>query len=85
MLEKGITTGGKPLKDHLEAIGHRDALQFVRALAATAEPIREIDIRAIHRLILLRVEPEEAGRYAMHQRVIAGSPLVLSSPAELPA
>ena len=30
VLEKGITIGGKPLKDHLEAIGHRDALHFVR-------------------------------------------------------
>ena len=31
VLEQGITIGGKPLKDHLEAIGHRDALAFVRA------------------------------------------------------
>lgn len=30
VLEKGLTIGGKPLKDHLEALGHRDALHFVR-------------------------------------------------------
>lgn len=84
ILEKGITIGGKPLKDHLEAIGHRDALHFVRALAATGETVREIDIREIHRLILGRIEPEEAGRYSGHQRAIAGSVLVLPSPAEIP-
>jgi len=85
VLEKGITIGGKPLKDHLEAIGHRDALAFVRALAAAGEPLREIDIREIHRLILAQVDPEEAGRYSRHQRMIAGSSLVLPSPAEIPA
>src|SRR6266446_7501277 len=63
VLEKGITIGGKPLKDHLEAIGHRDALAFVRTLAVPGEPLREIDIREIHRLILAQVDPEEAGRY----------------------
>jgi Fic family protein len=85
VLEKGITIGGKPLKDHLEAIGHRDALHFVRALAAAGESVREIDIREIHRLILARIDPEESGRYSRQQRFIAGSPLALPSPAEIPA
>ncbi len=84
VLEKGITVSGKPLKDHLEAIGHKDALDYIRALAQTTEPVREIDIRQIHRLIMLRVNPEEAGQYSRHQRLIAGSSLVLPSPAEIP-
>src|SRR5262249_55648775 len=29
VLEKGLTIGGKPLKDHIEALGHRDALGYV--------------------------------------------------------
>ena len=84
VLEKGITIGGKPLKDHLEAIGHRDALGCVRALAAETRPIRETDIRTIHRLVLQRVGREDAGRYSAHQRAIAGSPFVLPSPTEIP-
>src|SRR5712691_4981172 len=84
VLEKGITIGGKPLKDHLEALGHRDALHFIRNLAASGERIREIDIREIQRLILERVDADEAGRYSRHQRTLAGSPLVLPSPAEIP-
>src|SRR5690349_17756812 len=83
VLEKGITIGGKPLKDHLEALGHRDALHFVRTLAVAEKWIREIDIREIHRLIMARVDPDDAGRYSGHQRMIAGSPLVLPSPAEI--
>jgi Fic family protein len=85
ILEKGITVSGKPLKDHLEATGHADALAYVRQLATNAQPVREIDIRNIHRLVLQKIDPEEAGRYSNHQRVIAGSPLILPSPAEIPA
>lgn len=85
VLEKGITVGGKPLKDHLEAIGHKDALDYMRALAARPEPVREGDVRELHRLVMGRVDPREAGRYGDHQRQILGSPLVLPSPAEIPA
>src|SRR5712691_10193840 len=85
VLEKGITIGGKPIKDHLEALGHRDALHLVRALAAAGEVVRELDIREIPRLIQTRVNSDEAGRYRRRQRTIAGSPLVLPMPAEIPA
>lgn len=84
VLEKEIAVSGKPLKDHLEAIGHRDALGYVRELAATAEPVREIDTRNIHRLMLQKIDPGEAGSYSQHQRVISGLSLVLPSPAEIP-
>jgi Fic family protein len=85
VLQEGITVKGKPLKDHLEAIGHKDALDYVRALAARDEPVGEGDARAIYRLVMRRVDPDEAGRYSGHQRQILGSTLVLPSPAEIPA
>jgi len=85
ILEKGITVSGKPLKDHLEAAGHGEALAYVRELATTVTPVSESDIRNIHRLVLQKVDPEEAGRYSRHQRMIAGSSMVLPSPAEIPA
>jgi Fic family protein len=85
ILEKGLTIGGKRLKDHLEALGHKDALGYVRALAAETRPIRETDLRELDRLVLQRVAPHDAGRYRTNQRAIAGSPFVLPSPAEIPA
>ena len=85
VLEQGLTVSGKPLREHLEATGHRDALLFVRELAAGAEPVREADVRNIHRLVMQRIDPDEAGRYSNHQRVITGSTLLLPSPAEIPA
>lgn len=32
VLEEGITIGGKPMKDHLEAIGHAEAYDFLYIL-----------------------------------------------------
>ena len=33
VIEQGVTIGGKPLKDHLEALDHYDATRYVRELA----------------------------------------------------
>lgn len=83
VVEKGITIGGKPLRHHLEALDHMDALAFVRALAATAEPVREGDVREIHRLVLARSDPDDAGRYSLRERKVLGSAIRFPSPAEI--
>jgi len=83
VLEKGITVRGKPLKDHLEAADHKDALDYVRALASRDEPLRETDIRELHKLVVGRSLPKEAGRSATVQRFIQGSRVSFPAPAEL--
>jgi Fic family protein len=40
VIEQGVTIGGKPLKDHLEALDHYDAIRWVRKLARETEPLR---------------------------------------------
>jgi Fic family protein len=86
VLEKGFTIAGhagKPLRDHMEAVGHKDALNDVRVLAQGEERIREMDVRHIHQLIVVRSDPEHAGQYSQHQRMISGSLFVLPSPSEI--
>ena len=83
VLDKGITVRGKPLKDHLEAIDHRDALIYVRNLAISEDVLRQIDIREIHRLVLARSDPSEAGRYSQRHRSVVGSIVEFPSPAEI--
>lgn len=87
VIEKGITVSGKPLKDHLEAIDHFEALQYVRDLARRDIPLTEFDVRSLHRLVLLRSAPEFAGQYADAARYVltdAGRHF-FPSPAEIPA
>ena len=83
ILEKGFTVRGKPLKDHMEAIDHKGALDYVRALARRDEVLREGDVREIHKLVLLRSDPVEAGLYSRHPRAVTGSTVRFPSPAEL--
>src|SRR6266536_5059326 len=64
VIEKGITVGGKPLKDHLEALDHYDAIRYVRELAREGMPLTESDVRNLHRLVMQRSSPDIAGRYA---------------------
>lgn len=83
VLEKGVTVRGKPLRDHMEAVDHGEALGYVRGLAARDETLREGDVRDLHGLVLARSQPGEAGRYSAHQRAVAGSAVTFPSPAEI--
>jgi Fic family protein len=87
VVEKGITVGGKPLKDHLEAIDHFAALRYVRTLARRLDPFTEMDVRNLHRLAMLRSDPEIAGRYADQGRYVVtdAGRHSFPSPAEVPA
>jgi Fic family protein len=71
VVEKGIAIAGKPLRDHLEALDHFDALHWVRALAAEPErAVTEADLRDLHRLVMQRSQPAVAGRYADQGRFV---------------
>jgi Fic family protein len=64
VIEKGLTIGGKPLKDHLEALDHYDAIRYVRELARESAPLSESDIRNLHRLVMQRSRSDIARQYA---------------------
>ncbi|GHV27684.1 cell division protein Fic [Clostridia bacterium] len=53
ILKEGLTIGEKPIKDHLEAIGHRDAFEYVISLADADAPLTERVIKNIHALVLM--------------------------------
>jgi Fic family protein len=87
VIEHGITIGGKPLKDHLEAVDHFEALRYVRDLARQTTPLREADIRSLHRLVMQRSDPDMAGSYANQGRYVETDTgrHHFPSPAEVPA
>ena len=59
---EGMTVDQKPLKDHLEAVGHRDAFLYVRDIATKEVPLNESTIKDIHSLVLMN-QPEDKGVY----------------------
>ena len=52
MVLRGLTIDQKPLKEHMEAVGHKDAFDFVCELVKSNEPITERIIKQIHYLVL---------------------------------
>src|SRR5688572_20726734 len=70
---EGITVGGKPLKDHLEAVNHRDAIVLLEQMVEENEPLSEWSIKLLHQLILRGIDDENAGRYRTVNVRIAGA------------
>lgn len=52
MVLRGLTIDQKPLKDHMEAVGHKEAFDYVRELVQEKAPLSERIIQQIHFLVL---------------------------------
>ena len=53
MVLEGMTIDQKPLKDHLEAIGHVQAFEYIQIIAETDCALDEKIIKNIHSLVLI--------------------------------
>lgn len=85
VVEKGLTVAGKTLKEHLEAINHADALEWMKALVGKKRgDISERHILDLHQLILKKIDDENAGRYRTVRVRIAGSTVILPNPMKVP-
>lgn len=73
ILETGLTIGGKSLREHLEVVNHQQAIEYVETLVTAAEPITPFHVRQIHRLVLTRIDDDNAGQYRTLPVRIAGS------------
>jgi len=81
---EGLTIDRKPLKDHLEAIGHRDAFNFVITKSRDKEHLSERVIREIHSLVLMN-DAENKGRYREVPVRISGALDTPPDPIHIPA
>jgi Fic family protein len=73
VLENGITIKGKPLKDHLEIINHKEAIEYIEDLVSKNVKLSEYDIRSVHYLILKEIDSTNAGKYRNENVFISGA------------
>jgi Fic family protein len=73
ILENGITVGGKSLREHFEAINHREAIFYIKEIAQKNEPFSQWQIRNIHQLILKNIDDANAGCYRTVNVEISGA------------
>lgn len=84
VVNKGLTVGGKPLREHLEAINHYEAILYIRELATRGAQLGEREIGQIHGLVLRGIDRENAGRYRKLPVMISGSRHIPPQPWAVP-
>lgn len=94
ILEAGITIRGKPLREHLEVINHAEAIHFVENLVSKKRKINKfvsrkleitlIEVLEIHRLILAKINDQEAGKLRKVEVFIRGSRYLPPHPRKVP-
>ena len=73
IIKEGVTIGGKSIKEHLEAINHKEAIDFVSNVAANQISLNERSIKELHYLVLKGILNDEAGKYRTTDVRITGS------------
>lgn len=82
VLEEGITIAGKPLKDHLEALGHSEAYDFILQ-CMHGHSFSEEEIKRLHYLFYHKMSEQEAGVYRTKQVFISGSQYPVPTPDKI--
>jgi Fic family protein len=73
VINEGITIGGKTMSEHLEAINHKEAIEFIYTMTEADVPLTSHRLKQIHQLILKGVDSKNAGRYRQVNVRISGS------------
>ena len=73
VVNEGVTIAGKSMREHLEAINHAEAIDYIKDFARSSTEISERTIKEIHALILHGIDRENAGRYRTVPVMISGS------------
>jgi Fic family protein len=73
VIEKGLTISGKPLKEHLEAINHKEAIDFIKEIVQNKNELNDFTLRQIHTIILHGIDSKNAGVYRSVPVMISGS------------
>lgn len=73
VVNEGVTIGGKSMREHLEAINHAEAIDYIKDVARQDIEISERTIKEIHALVLHGIDRENAGKYRNVPVMISGS------------
>lgn len=79
---QGITIDRKPLKDHLEVVGYKEAFEYVEQLAKEHKPMTEYEIRTIHSLVLAD-RKEDRGQWRRVPVRIVGAAITPVQPYQI--
>ena len=73
VLNKGVTIGGKSLREHFEIINHKEAIDYIKELVQSKEIFNKKVLLDIHHLILKNIDLNNAGKFRNIDVMISGS------------
>lgn len=73
VVNQGLTISGKSMNEHLEAINHQEALEYLKEIVHKKIDLSEREVLQLHNLILRGINQKEAGKYRSVQVMIQGS------------
>jgi len=75
VINEGITIKGKPLKDHLEAKSHKEALDYLYSLVESGKnnTVFERFIRSLNQIVMRDIDRDWAGKYRSSAVIIGGA------------
>lgn len=85
VVEKGVTVDGKTFQEHLEAVNHAQAFDWImQRIDTSKQDITEGTILDLHKHILQKIVDDQAGRYRTVPVRIAGSTVVMPNAIKVP-
>ncbi len=84
VIEEGITIGGKSIREHFEAINHKNAIDFIESIVKAKKKITKDLICRINELVLDNIDKEEKGIYRLRKVHIGGASFIPAKPDLVP-
>ncbi len=84
IINEGLTHRNKSMREHLEVVNHKEAIDFVRELVSAAEPLSEWTIKLIRALVLQGIDRKNAGVYRGISVGMRGTDIIFPEPYIVP-
>jgi Fic family protein len=84
VINRGLTIGNKTLKEHFEAINHKEGIGYLYDFIKKRKVLDESVVLAIHKIILNNINKTDAGRYRKENVMILGAIHLPPSAVKIP-
>jgi Fic family protein len=84
IINKGLTVSGKKMQEHLEAVNHKNAIEYIRDIVHDDQELSEETLRKLHAIVLAGIDFKNAGVWRVDRVRILGSRHICPNPIKIP-